>query len=150
MFRSIVLFFLIILIGCAAADAQDQGFGLGVILGEPTGISFKQWIERNEAIDGAFAWSFEDESALHVHFDLLFHGSNLAKREMSKLLPYYGIGGRVKFEDDSKAGIRVPLGLAYVPSHTPIDIFFEIVPLLDLAPSTEFALNAALGVRYFF
>ena len=148
--RSIIFVVLISVLACGTADAQDSGFGLGLILGEPTGISGKLWIENNKAIDGAVAWSFDKESAMHVHADLLFHSSNLIKQEMSKLVAYYGIGGRIKFEDDSKVGVRVPLGLNYLSSGAPLDVFFEIVPILDLGPSTDFSLNAAIGVRYFF
>jgi hypothetical protein len=150
MHRSIVLFLLIVLLACAVAKAQDRSFGLGVILGEPTGISGKYWIDGKKAIDGAVAWSFGDESALHLHADFLFHTSSIVKEETSKLLAYYGIGGRIKFADESKAGVRIPLGLNYVPLNAPVDVFFEIVPILNLAPSTDLSLNAAIGFRYFF
>jgi len=150
MVRSIVFFVLTAVLVCGTVEAQDSGFGLGVILGEPTGISGKLWIENSKAIDGAVAWSFNKESAMHLHADLLFHSPNISKVEMSKLLFYYGIGGRIKFEDDSKVGCRVPLGLNYLPSEAPLDVFLEIVPLLDLAPSTDFDLNGAIGIRYFF
>lgn len=148
--RAIVLFLVIVPLACAVAKAQDRGFGLGVMLGEPTGITGKYWIDGKKAIDGAVAWSFGDESAFHLHGDFLFHTSNLVKEEASKLLAYYGIGGRVKFADESKAGVRIPLGLNYIPSTAPVDVFFEIVPILNLAPSTDLNLNAALGIRYFF
>jgi hypothetical protein len=150
MVRSILLIFLTCLLACASAQAQDEGFGLGVILGEPTGISGKLWVEDNKAFDGAIAWSFEDETAVHLHTDLLFHSGNVVRVEMSKLLGYYGIGGRIKFEDNTKVGIRVPLGFNYIATKTPVDVFLEIVPLLDLAPGTKFNVNAAIGIRYFF
>ncbi len=150
MLKSIVFVLLTAILACATVEAQESGFGFGVILGEPTGISTKLWIEDNEAIDAAVAWSFEKKSAVHLHADLLFHSPKISKVEMSKLVVYFGIGGRIKFEEKSKAGVRIPLGLNYLPSKTPLDVFFEIVPLLDLAPSTKFRLNAAIGIRYFF
>lgn len=150
MVRSIIFFVLTAVLAFGTAEAQDSGFGLGVILGEPTGISGKLWVDNKRAIDGAVAWSFDKKSAMHLHADLLFHSSNIIKVEMSKLLVYYGIGGRVKFENKSKVGVRVPLGLNYLSSGAPLDVFLEIVPILDLAPSTDFSLNAAIGVRYFF
>lgn len=150
MVRWIMFFVLTAVFACTTAEAQESGFGLGVILGEPTGISGKLWIEDSKAIDGAVAWSFEKESAVHVHADLLFHSRNIVKVEMSKLLFYYGMGGRIKFEDDSEVGVRVPLGINYLSSGAPLDVFLEIVPLLDLAPSTDFSLNGAIGIRYFF
>ena len=56
----------------------------------------------------------------------------------------------MKFESESKIGIRIPVGIAYLMEDAPIDFFFELVPLLDLIPDTDFAFNAAIGVRYFF
>lgn len=150
MVRSIMLFVLMAVLFCGTAQAQESGFGLGVILGEPTGISGKLWTGTGKAIDGAVAWSFRDKSSLHLHADYLFHNFNLFKVKKGKLLLYYGIGGRIKFEDDSKVGVRVPVGINYLIAKAPLDVFFEIVPLLELAPDTEFGFNAAIGVRYFF
>jgi hypothetical protein len=141
---------LTLILFCAAAQAQDEGFGLGVILGEPTGISWKAWSGSRTAVDGAVAWSFEKEAALHLHADLLWHNFGPVKADRGEFNLYYGIGGRVKFEDGSKLGVRVPLGLGYLFDTAPMDFFIEIVPILDLAPETDFSLNAALGVRYFF
>ncbi len=150
MIRYLVFVLVTVTLAGGTVEAQDSGFGLGIILGEPTGISGKQWIEDDKAIAGAVAWSFEKKSAVHLHTDLLFHSSNIIKVEMSELLAYYGIGCRIKFEDKGKVGVRVPLGLNYLPSRVPLDVFFELVPLLDLVPSTEFNFNGAIGVRYFF
>jgi hypothetical protein len=146
----VVLMLLISLISFSAIPAQDEGFGLGVILGEPTGISWKAWTGDRSAIDGAVAWSFEKEAAIHLHGDLLWHNFGPVKADRGEFNLYYGIGGRIKFEDDSKLGVRVPLGLGYLFDAAPMDFFIEIVPILDLAPKTDFGLNAAMGARYFF
>ncbi|MBP2681688.1 MAG: hypothetical protein H6Q78_1551, partial [Candidatus Krumholzibacteriota bacterium] len=45
---------------------------------------------------------------------------------------------------------RVPVGLTYIFDGAPLDIFFEIVPILDLIPDTEFDANAAIGIRFYF
>lgn len=150
MIRSIILLVLTAVLTCGSVQAQDRGFGLGVILGEPTGISGKLWTGYRTAIDGAIAWSFEKKSSMHLHGDLLFHNFHLTKIHKGKFLTYYGIGGRVKFEDKSKVGVRVPLGINYLFAKAPLDVFLEIVPILDLAPSTDFSLNGAIGIRYFF
>ena len=41
-----------------SVSAQDSGFGAGFILGEPTGVSAKLWLSKDDAIDYAAAWSF--------------------------------------------------------------------------------------------
>jgi len=141
-----ILPFLLIL-GLSSSYAQGK-FGLGIILGEPTGVSAKVWMSGSTAVDGAIAWSFANKSALHIHADFLIHNYDI----FSKVVPlYYGIGGRIKFrEDDTRIGVRVPVGVAYDIPSTQIDLFLEIVPLLNLNPSTSFTMNGAIGGRFYF
>jgi hypothetical protein len=136
-----------IVISLSATYAQGK-FGLGIILGEPTGISTKVWMPGNTAIDGAIAWSFANKSALHIHADFLLHNFNV----FSRVVPlYYGIGGRIKFrESETRIGVRIPVGIAYDIPSTQIDLFLEIVPLLNLNPSTSFTMNGAVGGRFYF
>jgi hypothetical protein len=150
MFRSIFYAMLMAVILPSSALAQESGFGLGVIAGDPTGICFKHWMERNIALDGAVAWSVGEDDALHLHVDYLVHNFKLVKIEEGRFPIYYGLGCRIIFGDDDKFGARIPLGMNYLFENTPLDIFLEIVPVLDLAPSTELNMNGAIGIRYFF
>ena len=131
-------------------NAQSKNIGLGLIIGEPTGISFKYCTGSTTAFDAALAWSFVDEGAFHIHADYIFHNFTLITVPEGKLPFYYGIGARLKTSHDSRLGVRVPLGLAYLFQNAPVDIFLEIVPILDLTPKTDFSINAAIGARYFF
>jgi hypothetical protein len=146
--KYITIIFLFVLI--ANIQAQDSGTGIGIIVGEPTGFSAKHWLSNTTAIDGAVAWSFVDGGAFHLHADYLLHSFHLIRIEEGKLPFYYGIGGRLKTSDDVQLGVRVPLGLAFIFPTTPIDIFLEVVPILDFIPKTDFRINAALGARYYF
>ena len=130
--------------------SQDRGTGLGIIIGEPTGFSFKHWTSSTTAFDAAIAWSFINEGAFHIHVDYLLHSFRLIDVPEGKLPFYYGIGGRLKTSDKTRLGVRVPLGLAYLFQTAPIDIFLEVVPILDFIPKTDFRINAALGARYYF
>lgn len=145
--NSVILFSILFL---SVANAQSKGIGLGLIVGEPTGISFKYWTGSTTAFDAALAWSFIDEGAFHIHGDYIFHNMRLISVPEGTLPFYYGIGARLKTSHDSRLGVRVPLGLAYLFQNAPIDIFLEIVPILDLTPKTDFSINAAIGARYFF
>lgn len=147
--KVIVVFGVILVLAAPAVEGRED-WGIGVILGEPTGISLKAWNSRTTAIDAAAAWSFKEEGKLHLHMDYLFHNFKLFKARNGKLPLYYGIGVRVKFEEETRVGVRFPVGICYIFRETPIDIFFEIVPLLDLTPETDFNFNASIGVRYFF
>jgi hypothetical protein len=135
--------------------SQDKGFGAGIIIGEPTGISLKGWISSTSAVDAAIAYSFLKESSLHIHVDYLQHFYNVIDVSSGKLPLYVGIGGRIKVKNnrsnaDDRIGVRIPFGIAYHFSGAPVDIFLEIAPLLDLTPKTSAYFNGGLGVRYFF
>ena len=133
------------------ANAQAGSFGVGVILGEPTGLSFKQWVGDRTALGAAAAWSFGEESAFHVHLDYLIHTGGRPDPDIGRMLFYVGIGGRLKAEEDeARLGARVPLGLVYEFDESPIDAFFEVAPILDIAPETELRINGGFGIRYFF
>jgi hypothetical protein len=149
--RTIKFFIIIITLFFAMnISAQSKGIGLGLIVGEPTGISFKYWTGSTTAFDAALAWSFIDEGAFHIHGDYIFHNMRLISVPEGTLPFYYGIGVRIKTSNDTRLGVRVPLGLAYLFNNAPIDIFLEVVPILDLTPKTDFSINAALGARYYF
>ena len=147
---SLIIMFLSVLTIPTTGWAQAKGWGLGVILGEPTGISFKTWLNKDRAIDAAAAWSFGGEDAFHLHGDYLFHNRTLLNFDKNVIPLYYGIGGRLRFQGQSKFGVRFPLGVTFFIREAPIDIFLELVPILNLAPSTEFDFNGAIGARYYF
>ncbi len=137
----------------ALARAQhNDGFGAGIIVGEPTGLSLKHWVSDTTAFDAAAGWSFEGRTSLHLHASYLFHDFNMIPVEKGHLPVYAGIGGRFKGREgkSDRLGVRVPVGIAYHVEEVPLEVFGEVVPILDVAPSSRISLNAAVGVRYFF
>jgi len=154
--RSGMLLLLALLTLAAPARAQE-GLGLGVIVGEPTGLSLKTWLTRSTAFDLAAAWSFAGEGSFHIHGDYLIHNPGVFRVEKGSLPLYYGVGARVRGNDggpghvdDVDVGIRIPVGIAYLFEHDPFDLFLEVVPILDIAPETDVSLNASIGGRYYF
>jgi hypothetical protein len=139
----------LLLTAAVAAGAQDRGLGAGVIVGEPTGFSAKLWLGAGSAIDAGAAWAFGDPAAFHLHGDYLMHVTLPAEIKKGSLVFYFGGGGRVRLEDETRVGVRIPLGLAYLFAGYPIDLFLEVVPIMDIVPATELAFNAGLGARFF-
>ncbi len=148
-----------------SACAQRSGFGAGLILGDPTGISVKGWIAGDRAIDGALAWDFSGEGAFRIHGDYLFHKYDLITVGKGALPLYYGPGLRMRFWSDGEhyhngewhdedgnmdLAVRFPVGLAYQFDGAPVDCFVELVPALGLIPSTYFDLDFGIGARYWF
>ncbi len=115
---------LIILIFSSSALARNKSFGIGVIVGAPTGLSCKNWLNSRAAIDFAAAWSFGDRKSYYIHSDYLFHRHDLVSIENLKFIVSYGFGGRIKYKEgeddnDTLLGIRIPVGLAYILKGTP-------------------------------
>lgn len=153
--RLIAVILLVVVMFCGQAVAQDKSIGVGVMLGEPTGVCGKWWVTDSIAIDAAVAWSFAEDEGVQLHADALYHIFDLIKVNRGKLPLYVGVGARVNFEvndedNDTRFGIRVPVGIDYIFPERPLDIFFELVPILEVSPSARLAFNAAVGVRYFF
>lgn len=128
-------------------------FGAGIILGEPTGLSVKYWLNQRLAIDGAAGWSIHDDSEFYLHSDLLVHKFDLIPVPEGKLPVYLGGGAFVRFREghhDDELGVRVPVGVSYMFENLPLDIFAEIAPGIELAPSTRIDVSGGIGIRYWF
>ena len=132
--------------------AQEGRFGLGIIAGEPTGVSAKYWLSSNSAIDVVAAWSFDDGDSFQLHGDYLFHQLNLFEVENQNFHLYYGVGGRFRFKDDkdTQFGIRIPVGLTYLFKKHPLDAFVETAPIVNLAPKTDLDIDVGIGIRFYF
>lgn len=112
------------------AAAQSGGTGIGVVIGEPTGVTVR--FNRN-------ANNFQ------AHY---LRSGNLSDPDFPPF--YFGLGARVKFADKSTVGIRVPVGMNYFFKNDPFELFGELVPILRVIPNTGFYFGAAAGVRYYF
>ncbi len=155
-----VLFLMIIVAKPIAA--QDRGFGMGLILGEPTGLSAKLWTSKINAFDFGlgvglggdrikYEGDYDNTGRIHFHMDYLWHSFN-AISSTERFPLYYGIGGRYNSGGgyEGSLGIRGVFGIAWFPRATPIDVFFELVPVFQVTPLTGLGIDAGLGLRYFF
>jgi opacity protein-like surface antigen len=151
---------------CLAAQsslAQQSGFGLGIILGEPTGISAKAWTSPVNAFDFGLGWSvggdrigsykgrYDGGTRVHFHMDYLWHAFHVIHSNEQFPL-YYGFGGRINNGAgyDGSFAVRGVFGIAWLPRSPSIDIFLELVPSLQLTSATGFGMDAGLGARYYF
>jgi hypothetical protein len=132
--------------------ADGRTFGIGVIAGEPTGITGKYMLNESNAIDAGVGWKTRGDSEFHIYADYLFHLYDLIKVPKGSLPLYFGGGLRwVDRENkDNEFGIRIPVGLEYLFENVSLGAFAEVVPVLDLTPDTEFNLEGGIGIRYYF
>ncbi len=143
------LFFILIQ---TKTNGQNKGFGLGVMVGEPTGISAKYWVSEDNALDLGLAYSFVGKhSSFSLHADYLYHTFDILP-SAPQFTAYFGFGGRLRVAHhaDNSLGARGVIGIAWLNDVVPVDIFFEIAPVFTLIPATTLNLDLAIGVRYFF
>jgi len=134
-------------------DDMTGRFGVGIVLGEPIGGSAKYFFNDTMAIDGAAGWSDHDHADLYLHSDVLWHNYDLLPVSQGRLPVYLGVGGLARFRshnEDNQVGIRVPVGMSYLFDNAPLDVFAEIGPAVDFAPSVRGEITGGIGVRFWF
>lgn len=158
----------IVLVSAAAATASAQGtgeekgtFGIGLVIGEPTGICAKLYLKDDQAIQGAIGSAFVG-GGIQAHADYVFHPWILEERESFTLPVYVGPGVRVIDYDKGRGGnsflavgVRVVGGLMFDFRNVPLDAFVEVAGVGEYGFSSAeggfgLALNAGAGVRYYF
>ncbi len=143
----------------SASPAADKGtVGVGIILGEPTGVSAKLYLTDDQAIQAAAGYAFIS-GGLHLHADYVLHPAILQSRDSFVLLAYVGPGVRLiqyrgSAENEFVAiGVRGVGGLLFDFKDQPLDAFVEVAGVLEFGfegEGADVALNAAAGVRYYF
>lgn len=153
--KNLLFLILLVIFSAAVSQAQnvDRKFGAGLVIGEPTGLSFAYWTSDIRSFSAGAAWSVRGNrgnESFQIHVDYLFHHFDIVNVNRGSMPLYIGVGGRLRFGDNEKAGIRIPLGAAYHFQNDPLEIFLEFVPIVDLVPDTGISGNSGLGFRYYF
>jgi hypothetical protein len=138
--------------------ARPQGAGLGLMGGDPSGISFKLYTSWRTAVDAGLGYSyFHYGRAPSAHVDVLWHSHSMISEDYGYLPFYVGVGGRLKLADsehgypDTRLGVRIPFGVEYVLTVVPVGLFFEVVPVFNVMPLGDWLdYNSSIGFRYYF
>lgn len=142
----------------AGRPSEKGTLGLGLIFGEPTGISIKVYLADDRAIQGAFGASFYAD-AWQLHGEYLLHPWILQDRDTFVLPLYLGPGLRFMRYNGGRggeatfaAGLRAVVGLLFDFKHVPLDVFVEVGGVLEYDFTNGFGpgFNVGAGVRYYF
>ncbi len=146
----------------ATAAAEDKGaFGLGLIIGEPTGVAGKLYLSDDTAIAGAVGGAVVGKG-VQVHVDYLWHPWVLVNESAFVMPGYVGIGGRLldhdrsDDNDDFHLGVRFVGGILFDFREIPLDVFIELAFIADFRSADgghggfDIDLNAGVGGRYYF
>jgi hypothetical protein len=138
--------------------AEKGTLGIGIILGEPTGVSARLYLQDDQAIQAAIGASFV-ANGIQADADYVFHPLILQDRD-AYVLPLY-VGPGVRFIDYSggsngsshfAAGLRAVGGMLFDFKNVPLDAFLEVAGVLeyDFKNGAGVGLNLGAGVRYYF
>lgn len=145
--------------GGSAGHGTDKGtIGIGIVIGEPVGITARLYLQDDQAIQAAVGSAFIG-GGLQIHADYVFHPYILQTRDSFVLATYVGPGARVIQYSDGRDNSSIALGARAVGGllfdfTVPLDAFIEVAGVFeyDFAEGEGFgmALNAGAGVRYYF
>ncbi|HEX2959732.1 MAG TPA: hypothetical protein VHO70_23045 [Chitinispirillaceae bacterium] len=146
---------LFLLSPCKAQDTilrtPTPRFEIGVVLGEPVGVSAKFWHGTITATDITAAWSFTENGLFEFHIDFLLHLLNLRIIGAGGNSPVYiGAGPAVRIGNEWFLGARVPIGVEYIFRVLPIALFGEIAPQWQFIPDNMFVFGGGAGIRFKF
>ena len=154
--KALVLVVLALTFNAAAQDYKGH-YGIGLLIGEPIGISIKKFNNNNEAFQYTLGYSAVDkEEGVNIGADYLLHNYDIITAERGRIPLYYGGGIHFKSynEEGNQLYARVTLGVAYEVTDFPVDLFFEFAPGLSLLRiSDEYGLvvpNYGIGARLYF
>lgn len=142
------------------AEAQGR-FGLGLMVGDPTGFSWKYKLDSQNALDGALGFSPYDRFRFHV--DYLWISRPFDNQDFSLT---YGVGGAAGFgrtdyvlvsrgngyfwrTEDRGFGIRGPVGINYMIPRSPVELTVELAPVLVLTPDGGVGIDGGVAVRVY-
>ncbi len=145
--RTALMITALLALAAAPARGDQDRVALGVMVGEPTGLTGKVWLAPATAVDAGLSWSLVHHDRFHLHADYLHHDYGLFAVDRGFLPLYYGVGGRLLLDHRNRLGVRVPVGLSYLTDTRRFEFFMEIAPTVDLVPDPEFDVGGALGAR---
>lgn len=161
----IILFLLGSAFSTFAQGPRGNSFGFGLILGDPTGATIKYWTNKENAFTASVGSSYYGQ--IRLGGDYLWHFDAFNSRVVKM---YAGPGLVLGFgqshggfwwkedhhkfyywDDNTSIGVagRVIFGINIIPKRSPVEIFFELGPLIGISPAFGVNLDAALGIRFY-
>jgi len=142
-----------VVVAAARGTPARADLGLGVFLGEPTGVDLKIGLDRRSGLDLLFGVdTLRDGRAGYGHLTYLV--TPLVAQGSSVLVPIrLGIGAALFGPgDDLRFGVRAPFELGLRLRSAPLEIYGEIALLLlfvDPANDLELDIQGGVGFRLY-
>ena len=142
-------FVLLLVLLCSGSASAQRRFGLGAVVGQPSGFSAKYWLDGRNSLDGILGIDLGRHGGMLVNVDWVHHWADLTPVSQGKFLLGAGAGMYIGAGDKFGLGARVK-GLAdYVFAPAPVNIFLEVAPTV-IFDDPGIGMQGGLGVRWFF
>jgi hypothetical protein len=131
----------------------SEGSALGIFLGQPTGLSFRLGLGKEQSLEAKAAWNLSsksDTAAVTFQANWLLEFPGILVIEGRDFPLYVGAGGQIDVGAKTSVGVRIPGGIVYRFEKAPIELNFELGLGMQLFPATAFVGSGGLGVRYRF
>jgi hypothetical protein len=141
------------------AEARTAGhagpggnFGLGLVLGTPTGLSAEYFADRANSIHVALGLDVFEDQDFYLHLNWRGYLAAINDRGAVRLPLYVGLGGYVSDRDLDALGLRAPFGFGIDFRRAPVKLFFELAAQLELTGSDRLRgrIGGALGFHIYF
>ncbi len=157
-----LLLVVLLVVWGSLVPARAQGrFGIGFIIGDPTGFSWKYKLSSQNVLDGAIGFSPYDRFRFHVdylwvarpfndnNFSLTYGVGGAAGFGRTEYIVVRGRGGLFTRDYETGFGFRVPVGLSYMIPRSPLELTLELAPLFVAAPVGDFGVDGGFAVRFY-
>jgi len=155
------------------AQAGHGPFGLGVLLGEPVGMSIKLFVAPDHAFQLGLGYDLILRDAGVVTLDYVWHPIAISANRTLVLTWHIGIGGSLGVwpaghDYDCRdadpvlpgiqpacrtawvqPGVRAPLGFEVVFRDLPLELYAEFAPGVLVYPMIEFLAQGGFGARWY-
>jgi len=136
------------------APARAEAIGIGLFLGEPSGLDLKIGLSPKSSIDVVIGQtSFRDNRTDYLHLTYLL--TPFVARGRSVLVPFrIGIGAAAigVVDDNAHMAVRVPLEIGFRFRRTPLEIYGEVAikGVFVEEDFIRFDVDGGIGIRFYF
>ena len=139
---------------------EPKGFGIGIYMGEPTGLAALNFSHRHKSITRQIyiSWNIQKDQVRGV-LDQVWTVYTSRLEDGTQFPVYIGGRGWCRINESNTTigftgfynsfGVGIPVGALYQHQEVGIEGYVELTPVLQILPNIEFGMQAGVGVRFY-
>jgi hypothetical protein len=151
--KKLLLTLLVLVIGLSSiklfAQGKNNQVGIGLQLGDPSGLSLKFYNPGRASVDILAAWDLNNYLFVNVH--ALYH-KPLGNARNANF--FYGPGAFLAFRERNRYADYLGLGISgnfgFNVFIDQLEIYAQVTPRLQLIEGTDADVGGGIGLRFYF